>query len=442
MKLVEVIQPTPDVIRLFLEPRLQAGNFVLSLLQSLGQEKANNFTNVNSYLETSLGDAYQTLEAMGGFQSRLEQASERGTKAPGLDRALAAEFTQLKARSQGSLMELHRSKIKLNDLKIALCRFIIHYESPTKSGGRVYHSVEEWMDAAALAEMRLTRNLAPDVDRNLQKLLALFMTFRSIVCSYDGPSMYIRQIENSLASVDAIYEKIRLEMEVMKATRTLADTRRELSTAKHNLTSLQHQMQEKQTKDEQLARLMSLQEKSTFPQIFIIGVCLVMLSGLTGFWLMQGARKGGGAGAEVLSQRSCREIERQLEKSPRYKSQVLIFRKFGREIFFRANAQTCEKLYRLDSLQIGSLGDILKADFTAGAQAEASYNGNRVLQAKDVGINKLVLKLQNRTAANMPFKVQVLEKAMALRAVLQPDPDGRAEDLLIVDLGRLAAVPE
>ena len=120
----------------------------------------------------------------------------------------------------------------------------------------------------------------------------------------------------------------------------------------------------------------------------------------------------------------------------------LIFRKFGREIYFRANAQTCEKLYRLDSLQIGPLSDVLKADYAAGAQAEASYNGNRVLQVKDVGLNKLVVKLQNRTAASVPFKLQVLEKATLMRAVLQPDPDGRSEDLLIVDLGRKAAAAE
>jgi len=301
--------------------------------------------------------------------------------------------------------------------------------------------VEEWMDAAALAEMRLTRAMSPTVDRNLQKLLALFMTFRSIVCSYDGPSMYIRQIENSLASVDAIYEKIRLEMEVMRATRTLVETRRELSTAKNDLTSLRNQLETNRTKDEQLARLVALQEKSSLPQIFIIGMCLVMLSGLTGFWLSKGARPGGKSG-QAPSQRSCQEIERQLEKSPRYKSQVLIYRKFGREIFFRANALTCEKLYRLDSLQIGSLSDVLQADYAAGSQSEASYNGRRVLQVKDVGQNKLVVKLQNRTASSIPFKLQVLEKATLMRAMLQPDPDGRGQDLLIVDLGRPPATAD
>ncbi len=436
MKLVEVIQPTPDVIRLFLEPRLQAGNFVLSLLASLGQEKANNFTNVNAYLETSLGDSFQTLEDMGNFQLQLEE-----TKPRAFHKGLEADFSDLKAKAQSSLLDLHRSKIKLNDLKAALCRFIINYESPTKTGTRVYHSVEEWMDAAALAEMRLTRSLSPTADRNLQKLLALFMTFRSIVCSYDGPAMYIRQVENSLASLDAIYEKIRLEMEVLKATRNLVETRRELSTAKINLTSLQNQLQDKATKDEQLARLMSLQEQSTFPQIFIIGVCLVALSGMVGYFLMNNLQVGKRGGDEVLSQRSCREIEGQLQKSPRYKSQVLIFRKFGQQIFFRANSLTCEKLYRLDSLQIGSLGEVLKADYEAGNQAEASYNGNRVLQVKDVGINKLVVKLSNHTADNLNYKVKVLERAARLRAILEPDKNGSAQDLLIVDL-TMKATPE
>jgi hypothetical protein len=440
MKLVEVIKPAPDVIRLFLEPRLQAGNFVLSLLTSLGREKADNFNSVNSYLESSLGDSFQVLEEMGNFQLQLEQAKPKGSNAPGFDKALEAEFADLKAKAQSSLVELHRAKIKLNDLKIALCRFIIQYESPTKSASRVYQSVEEWMDAAALAEMRLTRAMSPDVDRNLQKLLALFMTFRSIVCSYDGPAMYIRQIENSLASVDAIYEKIRLELEVLKATRTLVETRRELTTAKINLTSLQNQLQDKAAKDEQLIKLMALQEKSTFPQIFVIGACLVALSGLVGYFLMSHARPSK-QGGEVISQNTCREIERNMEKSPRYKSQVLIFRKFGEQIFFRANPVTCEKLYRLDSVQIGSLGELLRADYEAGNQADASYNGNRVLQVKDVGINKLVLKLANRTADNIPFKLKVLERATKLRAILEPDKDGTGEDLLIVDL-TLKAAPE
>jgi hypothetical protein len=183
---------------------------------------------------------------------------------------------------------------------------------------------------------------------------------------------------------------------------------------------------------------MSLQEKSSVPQIVIIGLCLVLLSALAGFWLMRGSRPAARDDGRVLSQRSCLEIERQLEKSPRYKSQVLIYRKFGREIYFRANSSTCEKLYRLDSVQIGALSEVLQADYAAGAQGEASYNGRRVLQVKDVGQNKLVVKLQNRASASVPFKLQVLEKSIQMRAVFQPNPDGRAEDLLIVDLARRA----
>jgi hypothetical protein len=158
---------------------------------------------------------------------------------------------------------------------------------------------------------------------------------------------------------------------------------------------------------------------------------------------MNNLRTGKRAGEEVLSQRSCREIARQLERSPRYKSQVLIFRKFGEQIFFRANSLTCEKLYRLDSLQIGSLGELLRADYAAGNQMEAAYNGNRVLQVKDVGINKLVVKLSNRTADNVGFKVKVLEGATKLRALLEPDKDRSGQDLLIVDLSlKQAAEPE
>ncbi len=429
MKLVEVIQPTPEVIRLFQEPNLQAGNFVLALLNSLGKEKANNFTHVNSYLESSLGDANRTLEDMGNFQLHLEQAKPKGP-----DRELDDGYEELKSKAQSSLVELHRAKVKLNDLKIALCRFIIAYESQTRNTPRPYHSVEEWMDAATLAEMRLARAMTASVDRNLQRLLALFMTFRSIVCSYDGPAMYIRQIENSIASLDAIYEKVRLEMEVLNAKRTLVQTRRELSTAKTNLTSLQQEVQEKKQREEQLAKLMSLQEKSSFPQIIVIGLCLVALSASLGFYLMTHLKPGNAGTVDALSQRSCREIARQLEKSPRYQSQVLIFRKFGQDIYFRANPMTCEKLHRLDSIQIGSLGGLLKDDFAAGNQVEASYNGNRVLQVKDVGINKLVMRLSNRTESNMDYKMKVLEKANALRAVLQADRLGTSEDLLIVDL--------
>ncbi len=429
MKLVEVIQPTPEVIRFFLEPRLQAGNFVLSLLHYLGKEKANNFSSVNSYLESSLGDAYNVLEEISAFQNRLEQSASRGP-----DGTLDAAFEDLKAKAQSSLLDLHRAKIKLNDLKAALCRFIIAYESPSKPPSRPNHSIEEWMDAATLAEMRLTRGMAPDGDRNLQKLLGLFMTFRSIVCSYDGPSMYIRQIENSLASLDAIYDKLRLEMEVRKAKRVLVATRQELSTAKINLSSLRNELAEKQYKEEQLAKLVKLQEKPALPPLAIIGLFIVALSGALAFYLFSNLQGGKHGGQMDITQKSCRDIDAQLQKSPRYKGQVLIFRKFGNDIYFRANAMTCEKLHRLDSMQLASLAGILKIDYDAGNQAVASYNGNRVLQVQDLGINKLMVKLENRTDKDMNFKLKVLEKATTLRAVLQPDKDGVAEDLLMVDL--------
>jgi hypothetical protein len=184
---------------------------------------------------------------------------------------------------------------------------------------------------------------------------------------------------------------------------------------------------------------MSLQDNSSLPQIVIIGLCLVMLSGLLGYFLMSKTDSGKSAGGEILSRSACREIERQLQHSPRYKSQVLIFRKFGRDVYFRANAMTCEKLHRLDSLQIGSLSGLLMADYEAGNRAEASYSGHRVLQVKDVGINKLVVKLSNRTSDNVQYKLKVLELATMMRAILEPGKDGLEEDLLIVDLAAATA---
>jgi hypothetical protein len=429
MKLVEVTQPTPEVIRLFLEPRLQAGNLVLSLLNSLGKEKASNFSSVNQYLESSLGDANRVLEEMSNFQIIIEQS-----KAKGFSREIETGYEDVKARAQSNLVELHRAKIKLNDLKIALCRFIINYESPSKNPVRHYHSVEEWMDAATLSEMRLTRSLNPNGERDLQRLLALFMTFRSIVCSYDGPSMYIRQIENSIASLDAIYEKVRLEMEILKANRRLTETRRELSTAKINLTQLQTQLQQKDTQTEQLAKLMSLQEKPSYSKWVFTGMLLGAVAGFLGYVALADFGPAKAKAGDYMAQKSCKEIYNQIQKSPRYASQVLIFRKFGNDVYFRANPATCEKLHRLDSLQMNSLTDLMKADYDAGNQGAASFHGNRVLQVKDVGINKLVVKLSNHTELDMRFKLKVLELATTLRAILQPDKAGAAEDLLIVDL--------
>lgn len=434
MKLVEVTQPTPEVIRLFLDPRLQAGNFILALVHSLGREKANNFNSVNHYLESSLGDANRVLEDIGAFQMGLERIAGRG-----LNRATETAFEDLKARIQTSLVELHRAKVKLNDLKVALCRFIIQYESPSRGPLRPYHGVEEWMDAATLAEMRLTRGIPQNGQSDLQKLLALFMTFRSIVCSYDGPSMYIRQLENSSASLDAIYEKVRLEYEVQRANKTLIETRRELSTAKISLAGLQDQLNARSTQAEQMARLMNLQEKPAFPRIAAIGLVLAVLAGAVAWVLFSGFSPSAGKPGEVLSQSSCREIQRQLDKSPRYQSQVLIFRKHGRDVYFKANPMTCEKLHRLTPLQMGSLSDLMQADYKAGNQASAAFNGHRVLQVKDIGLNKLVVKLSNPTAKDMGFKVRVLELATTLRAILQPDPDGLNPDLLIVDLPQVAA---
>ena len=128
---------------------------------------------------------------------------------------------------------------------------------------------------------------------------------------------------------------------------------------------------------------------------------------------------------------SCQDIAEQLAQSPRYQSQVLIFRKFGNDVYFKANAAICEKLHRLDSLQVVSLAALLKLDYQTGNREAASFNGHRVLQTKGVGLNKLVVQLMNPTAQDVQFKVRVLELATTLRAILQADVGG---DALIVDL--------
>ena len=429
MKLAESNQPIPEIIRLFQESEFRAENFVPDLLNSLAKEKAANFTNVNAYLDSSLGHANWILEEMSDFQLQIEQG-----KTKGLDRELENSYEDLKANSQHCLVQLNRSKLKLTDLKISTCRFIIWYESPSKKAVQAYHAVEEWMDAATLAEISLTRTLSSGSDVNLQKLLALFLTFRSIVCTYDGPAMYIRQIENSIASLDALHEKIRLEREVLMAERTLVQARQELDTAKINLTSLQQEIQEKSRREEQHAKLLSLQEKSAISPVIIIGFCLLMLSIGLGYFLMAQMKPGTGDASDAFSQRSCREIADQLDESPRYRNQTLIFRKFDQDIYFRANSTTCEKLHQLDSLQIGALGELLKADYAAGNHPEAAYNGCRVIQIKDSGKHMLIIKLMNRTTKNIEFKLKVLEGANALRAMLETDKLGGAEDMLIVDL--------
>ena len=79
MKLVEVIQPTPDVIRLFLEPsayRPATSSFPFST--PWARKRPTTSRSVNSYLESSLGDSFQTLEEMGDFQLLLEQTRPKG----------------------------------------------------------------------------------------------------------------------------------------------------------------------------------------------------------------------------------------------------------------------------------------------------------------------------------------------------------------------------
>lgn len=434
-KVIEVMPAAPDVIRLFLDPTIPQVEFVRQLFPALSREKSAQFSGVNRYLESYCADANRLCEELANYQLALEHN-------PQPDTSLMEQYEPLRRHTEQAIIDLHRAKLKLNELKISVCRFIVVFEAPNKDALRPLHAVEEWMDAAALAEMRLTRLVNQEQNRNLQQQLALFLTFRSIICSYDGPAVYIRQLEAGLASMQALHEKAALEIEVLAATRTLDETRKELSTVKFNLTHLQSQLRNQQQQAEQLNKLISLQEDKAPPWrnlVFGLAIALVIL-GIYAFMRLA-AQSDTREVAGIITQKSCQDIEKQIEKSSRYSSQVLIFRKYASDIYFRANPMTCEKLHRLDSVQVGMLAQLLQADFEAGKQESGSFNGRRVLQVKDVGVNKLVVKLANRTQSDLTFKVRVLELATQMKAILQADKEGLADDVLVIDLPLTASKP-
>ncbi len=427
-QVIEITPAIPDAIRLFLDPAIPQQEFVKQLFGALAREKSGQFHALNRYLESFVGEANRLSEEIANYQLALEHASQ---PEPGF----MDQYEVLRGRAEQALVDLHRAKMRLNEIKIAICRFIVLFEAPSRDAIRSSRTLEEWMDAATLAEMRLTRLVNQENNRNLQQQLALFLTFRSILCSYDGPSMYIRQMEGALASMQALQEKALLELEFVAATRSLDETRKELSTVKMNLSQMQSQLRNQLQQAEQMGKLMSLQEaKPNTLWTVIIGMGAFLVLVVVTALLRVDYRTQSRAVGAIITQKSCQDIDKQIAKSPRYASQILIFRKFGSDIYFRANAMTCEKLHRLDSVQVSSLGELLKADFEAGHQDAASFNAHRVLQVKDVGVTKLVVRLMNKTSMDLSFKVRVLEVATMLRGVLQAAKDGIEEDVLLIDL--------
>lgn len=427
-QVIEITPAIPEAIRLFLDPAIPQQEFVKQLFGALARERSGQFHSLNRYLESFVGEANRLSEEIANYQLALEHASQ---PEPGF----MDQYDALRGRAEQALVDLHRAKMRLNEIKIAVCRFIVLFEAPSRDAIRSSRTLEEWMDAATLAEMRLTRLVNQENNRNLQQQLSLFLTFRSILCSYDGPSMYIRQLEGALSSMQALQEKALLELEVMAATRSLDETRKELSTVKMNLSQMQSQLRNQQQQAEQMGKLMSLQEaKPHTLWTVVIGmgaflVLVVIMAVLRVDYRTQSRAVGG-----IITQKSCQDIDKQIAKSPRYASQILIFRKYGSDIYFRANAMTCEKLHRLDSVQVSSLGELLKADYEAGHQDAASFNAHRVLQVKDVGVTKLVVRLMNKTSVDLTFKVRVLEMATLLRGVLQAAKEGMEDDVLLIDL--------
>jgi hypothetical protein len=237
-------------------------------------------------------------------------------------------------------------------------------------------------------------------------------------------------VEAATASLEALHEKVRLENEVLSAQQRLAESEEELKTAKMDLRDLKTTVRPIAGSRAEI----ELVEKSSWPRMLIGGGILAAILVVVGMLVFKDPNRKDRAVVGVQFQKSCQDIADKLAESPRAASQVLAFRKFGSDVYFRANAETCEKLHRLDSTQVMALTDLLQADFDAGSQDRQTFNGKRVLQAKAVGQDKLVIPLVNATAGAMEFKLKVLEAATLLHAVLRPGQDG--SDHVIVELDR------
>ncbi len=417
MKVIEVEPAVPNVLRLFLEAQPRR-DFLAKATEALAREKASHYATVNKFLESEISQAGHLLEALADFQSWVEEERE-------LSFETEKQYRDLKEQVQQQSVELHRAKVKLTDVKISVCRFIAAVEAPRKAS-KALRSLEEWMDAATMAEMRLSRTLEVNPDPARQQFLSLFTTFRSVLCSFDGPSQFLRQLEAAWASLEALHEKVLLETDVMKSAERLEQTRQELSTVKLDLTSLQSRLQ---TQAQQAGHL-EVRKKSLWSRL--LPAVIILAAGIGAYlYLRNDAHNMHRRAGSVITEASCQEIAEQIAHSPRYAGQVLIFRKFGQDVYFSANAMTCEKLHRLDSTQVAALAALLQLDYEKGNQQSSVFNGHRVLQVKDVGINKLVVDLANPTNDDVEFKLRVLELATLLKAVLQSDPAG---DALIVDL--------
>ncbi len=423
------VPPVQEVFKALVESRQFSSEFIKDLLVFLNREKQGHFGNVNFYLESLCADAGNLLDEVENFQAYLE--SLKTTK-----RDLGKDFHGIKRKVLDGISRLNDSKAYLDRVKMALCRFILQYESPIHQIEHEYPTVEEAVDAATLAEMRLARQIEPGGKSDSQRFLALFMSFRSIVCAYNGPAFYITQLQSSLASLEALCQKVLLEMEVLKTTQKLMETRQELTTMRFNMTALQTQLMERKDREARLNQIANLQEKSSLPAMLFSIVAVVVIFAGVAFYYFGEMRLTGREVEPVISQKSCLDIKDQLAASPRYKSQVLIFRKFGSDLYFKANHLTCEKLHRLDSTQFVSLVGLLQDDYAEGKRESGTFNGHRVLQVKDIGIHKLVVRLANDIQVNPVYNTKVMERAKSMQAILHREENEKEPVLLVVDLTR------
>src|SRR3990172_2953393 len=121
VKIIEVAPAVPDVLRLFVEAQEPPPDFLSKATEALAREKTAHYAAVNKFLDGEVADAGRLLEELGAFQYQLEEERD-------LTEGIVETYHDLKEKVQSQLVELHRSKVKLADLNIALCRFIVNAE--------------------------------------------------------------------------------------------------------------------------------------------------------------------------------------------------------------------------------------------------------------------------------------------------------------------------
>ncbi len=401
----------PELFLFFLKPASKSGYRTDPLIRSLETAHSDQFRSTNQWLETLDKEGLNLLEDLDAFQSQMTSEEKF--------LSIQKEYRRLKERASITLKILEQSNQILTEVKIAVCKYIIAFGRPLNAPEAKYLQPEEWMDAATLAELRLQKQADTSESKNLKKVLPIFCTFRSVICSYHGPATVSRQIRTMLISIDTIYEKISLKIQARSTSMKLVETTKELSTVKLDLNSIQGELEKKRTEAEKLSKLIHLRENTNAPAILIF-LAICTLAGVAAYWMLTKKMDTSFESVpSVITENTCKDIYFHMKEKPRYRNQILIFKKFGESVYFRADHLTCEKLYKLDSIQVNAISELVKLDGTKTTPAaKADENGYGILEVKQLGINKLAIVLGSDIESDLNFKLKVLELSNSIRGTL------------------------